>query len=165
MLLWLREPRRYPVPVTGPATPATQFASAAVRHHDDATHLCHHARYASADHLSGFAGECFLKAILFTFLGAQMDSSGKPYSQTPAGAVKHRHLPSLWGQLSLVATGRSGAEFAALLAGANPFIAWDVADRYCDGTAITPDRAWSHLAAASMIRRIFQQAQIRGALP
>ena len=122
-------------------------------------------RLPSADHLAGFAAECCLKAILIRFLGAALDQWGKPYSTVGNQTVKHGHLPSLWANLSLVATGRAGAQFGTLISGPNPFAAWDVGDRYLDGSAISQARVQQHVTEAKKIMAIHQLAEIAGSLP
>lgn len=120
----------------------------------------------SADHLAGFAAECFLKAILLHFFDAKLSPKGIPVSAHPGRKpTKHGHLPELWGQVAMLAAGRTGAQFAAFVAGANPFATWDVSDRYGDGADITSSRAWQHVSAATTIGHLYQMAQIRGAIP
>ncbi|MFI9384140.1 hypothetical protein [Kutzneria sp. NPDC052558] len=141
------------------------FATAARRHYADGDHLFSMQRYASADHLAGFAAECALKVILLQFLGATL-VKGKPVSVIGGGQkVPHSHLPPLWDNLPLVASGRGGASFVALMTKPNPFVGWAVDDRYSDGKHIDPVQVRAHLDAAKQIIAIQQQAQIAGALP
>jgi hypothetical protein len=151
--------------VTSPTASVFDFSAAARRHYDDAEHLLSNNRLPSADHLAGLAAECALKAILLRFLGASLGPSGKPISTINSKNVPHGHLPTLWANLPLVATGRSGAQFAALINRANPFGAWDVADRYRNGATITHSRVQGHISEAKKILVAYQTAEIAGALP
>jgi hypothetical protein len=148
--------------VIGPTLATHDFEPAARRHHEDAIHLCHHERYASADHLAGFAAECALKALLVGFLGVSAPSRGYP---SDAQGNRFGHLPGLWRQAELSAQGRVGARFLTLLTGTNPFLKWDVSDRYSDGSSITAGRAWAHIAAAGALVKIQERAKVFGAVP
>jgi len=121
-------------------------------------------RYPSADHLAGFAAECALKVILLQFLGATLEN-GKPVSDIGGRKLSHSHLPRLWDNLSLVVSGRGGANFVALISKPNPFAHWKVEDRYSDGNHIGPMRVRAHLDAAKEIVAMQQLAQIAGVLP
>lgn len=61
-------------------------------------------------------------------------------------------------------TGRSGAQFVALLTAANPFASWDIADRYADGSAITPGGSKDHLTTAENVTRLHEQARLNGSV-
>jgi hypothetical protein len=140
------------------ANQVTHFVKAARRHFDDASHLYVHQRLPSADHLAGFAAECALKVILLQFLGAYLNTRGKLASLVNQQEVLHGHLPALWNQLPLVASGRSGARFAALIAQSNPFMHWRAEDRYLDGSHITGTQVDGHLKAAKDVLLLQQQA-------
>lgn len=142
----------------------SQYASAARRHFADSSHLYADKRLASADQLAGFAAECALKVILLQFLGAHMHKSGKPASMINKKEVLHGHLPDLWINLPLVASGRNAANFATLVAQSNPFKQWSVFDRYSDGKTITDAQVNQHLSEARKILAMLQQAQFTGAL-
>jgi hypothetical protein len=119
----------------------------------------------SADHLAGFAAECALKAILIGFFGIGLSAQGIPVEKSGARQIEYRHLPKLWGELAAVASGRAGAKFLAFVSGQNPFRAWDISDRYRDGSSITAQRAWSHVSAAGQILRLYQEAKLSGVVP
>jgi hypothetical protein len=142
------------------------FAAAAGRHYNDASLLQGNSMHANADHLAGFAAECGLKAILVGFLGGTLDAKGKPSALVSGKSVKYNnHLPDLWGQMKIFATGRTASRFAALIGQPNPFVRWNIADRYEDGKAITAARTSDHLTAARDILAILQRARIDGVLP
>lgn len=142
------------------------FATAAIRHFDDATALDGQQRWASADHLAGFAAECALKALIVDFLGAQARNPGdRPYMMQSAVRQDFGHLPSLWGQVAMVVQGRAaGSQFGAFMTGGNPFSRWKISDRYQDGRSITASRVRSHLQAARRVIGYYQQAAIGGTL-
>lgn len=150
---------RYAAPVSSTGPPPN-FAQAARRHYDDATHLLSQERLGSAEHFAGFAAECALKVILLRFLGATLNSAGLPQN----GQMTYRHLPRLWNDVGLTATGRSGAVFAALLAKPNPFTRWAVSDRYTDATHISKAQVEDHLNAAREIITLQQSAVLSGQL-
>jgi AbiV family abortive infection protein len=151
--------------VSAPNHVVTQFVAAARRHHSDAKLLIRAEKYATADHLAGFAAECSIKAILVRYMGATAAPGTRPYSLHQNQKIAHGHLPKLWNELALLAQGRSGVQLAALTAGRNPFATWSVNDRYLDGTAITSTHAREHLVAAATIMRAYQLATFSGSLP
>jgi hypothetical protein len=139
------------------------YSAAAVRHYQDAEFLENHQRYPTADHLSGFAAECILKAILVGFFGGRMSSQGKPWTQAKGQKrVEYGHLPDLWAQIALLVSGRSAARFIALMSTTNPFLNWRVSDRYDDGIAINALRVQGHLTAARTLLALHQKAVIDG---
>jgi hypothetical protein len=129
----------------------------------------------SADHLAGLAAECAVKAILIDFLGSRLNARNMPENPEVealyrvGNAMKwkkqHGHLPELWEHLTAVAHRRRGCGSGALftqLIWKNPFAGWDVANRYCDGTAITDAEVDRHLKAAYDLIAAHEQAGILG---
>lgn len=156
-------------------TPPPAFAAAS-RHHYQAARLAEQRRlWISADHLAGLAAECAIKAILTDFLGSKLNERNMPVhpevkyldrsKKKPEWTHKHGHLPELWEHLTAVAQHRRDAGAGALftqLIWENPFVGWDVADRYCDGTAITEEVLDRHLKAAYDLIAAHEQARILG---
>lgn len=141
------------------------FGAAALRHLDDAGYLRQASRLANADHLAGVAAECALKAIAISFLGVR---STPRAPRTPAGSHPEkelRHLPGLWAVLHLLMSGRRGSLFATQLSSANPFLSWQVDQRYEDGSRITAAVCDNHLTAARALVALHRQGQLTGALP
>jgi hypothetical protein len=138
------------------------FGQAAHRHLSDATLLQKTGRHVNADHLAGVAAECGLKAILIDFLGGRTDTSGRPHHERKSMGF---HLPRLWDEVAITAQGRSASRFASVLAEANPFQAWNVAERYSDGKHIDTDRTEIHIGHARRIVALHQQAEIDGTRP
>lgn len=145
------------------APDTTRFADAAGRHYRDAQLLRKEQRLANADHLAGVAAECALKAILIGHLGGVVQEGRPAHPQRPRS--RYGHLPGLWRELGLISSGRTGGTFHQVISGANPFQAWDVTERYSDGSHIDAHRADGHLDEARKILSFHQQAQINGALP
>jgi hypothetical protein len=148
----------------------TSFTAAAHRHYRDAQLLRKEQRLPNADHLAGVAAECGLKAILTSYLDGYVDGHGRPNhpvhprSRTNTGP-KYGHLPTLWDEIAVISSGRSGNAFQHVMAQGNPFHRWDVAERYADGSHIDANRADQHLTATRQVLSIYQQAQIDGVLP
>ncbi|WP_152547035.1 hypothetical protein [Amycolatopsis orientalis] len=146
-------------------TTYSAFAPAAHRHLDDAEYLHEAKRWANADHLTGFAAECGLKAILISYLGGKLTTGGKPtHDNIPSGSRSYGHIDRLWDQLGATVTGRNGAQFSALIAAPNPFSSWKVDERYSDGTHIDETRVTAHLTHARRILSLHEQARINGAI-
>ncbi|MFG3145342.1 hypothetical protein [Streptomyces sp. NPDC048243] len=158
------------------APPPPAFAKASRNHYRAAMLAAAKHLRISADHLAGLAAECAVKAILIDFLGSRLDASNKPEHpevkyldrsrKKPQWTNKHGHLPELWEHLTAVAHRRRGGGSSALftqLIWENPFAGWDVADRYCDGTAITEADIDRHLEAAYALIAAHEQAGILGA--
>jgi hypothetical protein len=134
------------------------YRSSGLRHQEDAEHLFAQGRHENADHLAGFAAECFIKAFLCGPGGVPVNPKGKPES----GSQAFGHLPNLWDDAALYFHGRAAAviaPFLTLLSAANPFTAWDVSDRYEAG-AVCNARAAGHVSAATGLRGAAQAAHL-----
>lgn len=141
------------------------FKSAARRHYRDSRFLLGDKRWPNADHLAGVAAECGLKAILLGYFGATLNQRKMPI--WGPSSKRLGHVDGLWGELPLIISGRAaGPVFTALVAGTpEPFAAWDVADRYSDGSGITEQQAQGHADKAEEILKILEQATITGVVP
>jgi hypothetical protein len=148
-----------------PTTVPSNFAAAGQRHLKDAQTLHQQQRWANADHLSGIAAECGLKAILLQFLGGVPNPRGMPTHPTMPPRHHYGHINSMWSELAATSHGRGGAQFAALISVPCPFTNWDVSERYSDGTHIDEQRAGQHLSEAQKILALHEQAKINGVLP
>ncbi|MEU5611128.1 hypothetical protein AB0H03_20735 [Streptomyces sparsogenes] len=132
-----------------------------------------------ADHLAGLAAECVIKAMLIDFFGSVQDHPHAiPYSPTLKSKLQaegeltrkqlekessHGHLPHVWDQLALLASGRRGAKIQERVPRQNPFSEpsdrWDVAHRYRDGSLISKERVARHLAAALSLITAYELAK------
>ncbi|WP_338118056.1 hypothetical protein [Streptomyces coryli] len=160
---------------TPSATQPPAFAVASRNHYHAARLAAEEDLRISADHLAGLAAECAVKAILIDFLGSRLNVRNMPENpevealyrlgNTMKWKKQHGHLPELWEHLTAVAHRRRGGGSGALftqLIWENPFAGWDVADRYCDGTAITEAGVDRHLKAAYALIAAHEQAGILG---
>ncbi|MGW3725531.1 hypothetical protein [Streptomyces sp. NPDC000851] len=167
-----------PTPTPAPAHPHS-FLEAGHCHYNAATQLAKSPQhFGPADHLAGIAAECAIKAMLLDFFGSVQDTPhGIPYSpairnrptqsQRQADRARkdsqHGHLPHVWDQLLLLASGHRGATVLAHIPQQNPFREsadeWDVAHRYRDSGQISDQRVKRHLAAARTVIAAYQQAK------
>ncbi len=136
------------------------FRDAAQRHWEDAGCLLTDDRWANADHLFGLSAECALKAIMLA-LGMTLHPDGKPADR------QHRvHINRLWNEFVSFANTRDGAHYASPLSAVpNPFMNWDVNQRYHHRTDVSPGIAEEHYQAARMVKQILDQAVLNGDVP
>lgn len=122
------------------------FRQAAKRHFRDAQYLRDNGYLANADHLSGFAAECALKGLVVDHLGGRVD---RGFSVTGSGMALKDHIGAkLWGTIAPLAAGHSGPEIVALFEGVNPFLDWDVSDRYAEGSQMSAGIVAKHIDGA-----------------
>ncbi|WP_150235302.1 hypothetical protein [Streptomyces filamentosus] len=148
------------------------YASAAIRHHDDAVYLHDDGRLPNADHHFGFAVECALKSMILRYTQVSMNptkpgkpASPKPWAPDPAGKPQYfGHLPDLWSDVALLLHGRGGSILSGVLTASMPFDTWAVEDRYLDGTAASETDVRNRRVASQQILSLHQQALIAGVL-
>jgi hypothetical protein len=135
----------------------TDYRDAAVRHFEDAQLLDVNRRTANADQLFGLSAECALKAVM-SGLGMKLRGDGSPQEKG------HRvHINNLWMEFVTFAQSRSGAKYAAMLDPMkNPFIDWDVSQRYGHRTDISPNALAVHEAGAEASKSILNAALLDG---
>ena len=113
----------------------TNYKEAASRHFRDANFLWDTGdptRFLNASQLYGFSAECSLKAVLVGLgLPVKADGGVKDHK-------KYGHLPYLWNEFSLYATGALGAHYLAVATPVPPatghFDTWKVSDRYAENS-------------------------------
>jgi hypothetical protein len=131
------------------------YYDAAQRHLDDANHLLTEARLPNADQLFGLSAECSLKAVMLS-LGMSM-KNGRPSDR------KHGHINVLWDEFITFANGKGEARYAdALGAAVNPFLNWDIGQRYEHGSAIKMQIVSDHKSAAEIAFGCLTQAVVDG---
>lgn len=160
-------------------TRAEQYASAALRHHNDAVYLHDDGRLPNADHHFGFAVECALKSLMLRYTQVSISPikkggqpSAKPYIPKQSGKPRYiEHLPEAWSDTgdvisdaTLLLRGRTGNVLSAILAASAPFAAWSVHDRYSDGSYIAEADVKSRRAASERILSLHEQALLDGVL-
>ncbi|GAA0526035.1 hypothetical protein [Saccharopolyspora thermophila] len=105
--------------------PPPDFPTAARRHYQNALLLRKEQRLPNADHVAGMAAECGLKAILIGYLdGFVNKKNNKPdHPVHPSGkpGPSYGHLPTLWEEICLVASGRNANAFYLAMTQKNPF--------------------------------------------
>lgn len=148
------------------------YEAAGKRHRDDGVFLHDDRRLANADHLYGLAVECMLKGLLLrcvpeVSMSRPSPSVGKPQWKGP-GARSSKglgHLPELWTEVGGRLRGRTGSQLFGLLDNSEPFMQWNVADRYCDGQSVTEVDVQARRHATDQILALVQQAILGGTLP
>ncbi|MBF0564463.1 MAG: hypothetical protein HQK89_04410 [Nitrospirae bacterium] len=136
------------------------FHDAAERHWKDARYLFENTRFANADHLFGLFTECALKAVMRGLNSSAFWQDGMPV------ANKHRvHINELWDEFIMFANYRGDTRYASLLSGIpNPFMNWDISQRYCHSTAVDKEIAEDHKQAAHMVRLVLDKAFWEGVI-
>ncbi|MFD3910755.1 hypothetical protein [Streptomyces sp. NPDC058603] len=156
--------------MTAPTTPTPAphtFLKAGHDHYNAALRLSQETPLPGpADHLAGLSAECVVKAMLMDFFGAKQDTPyGKPYSQKTANDKRmlHEHMPKVWDQLQLIASGHRGNLIRQQIPTLNPFSTpsdeWDVFHRYRDGDTFPPQRLSRHLATALALIHAYESAK------
>ncbi|WP_124950468.1 SAM-dependent methyltransferase [Sulfuriferula thiophila] len=130
------------------------YYDAAQRHWDDANQLFSQDRLPNADQLFGLSAECALKAIMLP-LGMLM-TNGKPMDR------RHGHVNVLWDEFITFANGKGQARYAAALGTTNPFINWNVKDRYENTTVVDAQVVTDHRNAAELAYGCLAQAIVDG---
>jgi hypothetical protein len=121
---------------------STDFRDAAKRHHEDAEHLFNAGRFANSDHLFGIAAECSIKAVMEA-LGMKTTRKGAPMDYA------HKvHMPQQWAAFQSFASGSLGSRYLAFLNHDNPFVTWDVEQRYWKRQPFTRCRVTKHRDAS-----------------
>lgn len=136
----------------------TDFLDAFVRHRDDALFLGNDERRANADHLSGLAAECGLKAVMKA-LGMPVRDDGAPQSR------HHRvHISELWPAFLSFAHAHHGAAYAARLPQQNPFADWSVHQRYAHRDSLDPSALAYHEQGLKHVDQVVTVARLDGRL-
>ena len=130
------------------------YYDAAQRHWDDANHLLSTNRLPNADQLFGVSAECALKAIMLPL--------GMPMNNDRPSNKKHGHINVLWDEFITFATGKGQAHYAAALGTINPFLNWDVGQRYDHSSVISPQIVTDHKVSAEVALNCLTQAVMDG---
>ena len=134
------------------------FLDAHKRHWDDAERLFQAQRWANADHLYGITAECGLKQLMLAF--------GMPYDSAkdrPADLGDRVHANGIWARFESYRSGHLHGTGYALFPG-NPFVNWDVSDRYAHQSNFDQAQAKGHQAGAQAVRSLITKAQHEGLL-
>lgn len=134
----------------------TDFLDAHYRHWDDAEHLFDDSRWANADQLYGLSAECGLKRLMMAF-GMNIDTTtGRPIDD------KDRvHTNKAWPRYESYRSGHHhGARYS--LPTIDPFINWDVSQRYANRSNFDQALAEAHRQGANAVRTLVNQAILEG---
>jgi hypothetical protein len=133
------------------------FLDAHQRHLKDAERLFLLQRWANADHLYGVAAECGLKTLMIVF-GMGTDSTG-----TPLLKDDKQHADRIWVRFESYRSGfLPGAGYS--LPGSNPFVGWNVNQRYAHQTNFDQRSVKPHQDGAWAVRDLVKKAQLEGLL-
>ena len=133
------------------------FLDAHQRHWEDAELLREELRWANADHLYGVAAECGLKALM-----AKMAPEKWPPGSKPVDEIDRRHIcegtrTNAWDRYQSYLEGSQGARYT--LAQDNPFLDWDISDRYAERAHFSEASVTPHRQGAEAVRQLVQRAQ------
>jgi hypothetical protein len=128
------------------------YPNAADRYWSDANTLFQGGRFATADHLFGVSTECALKAVMVALSGEV--TLPKSY---------WKHLPKIWDEFIAYMPSSGTHPYASSLT-ANPFLGWDVGDRYGHDSHFTQARANNHRTASLQAQRVLEKARLDGVL-
>ncbi len=138
----------------------SDFLDAHHRHWQDAELLFADSRWANADHLYGMAAECGLKRLMMAF-GMNVDSTtGSPEKSTDRVHVMENRKVNTWDRYESYRSGNSASAY--VLPSANPFLDWDVSQRYAHRMYFTQEIAESHRNGALAIRNLVTDAVLEG---
>jgi hypothetical protein len=138
------------------------FRDAAQRHWDDAEYLLGNQRLPNADQLYGLSAECALKAIMQAAGELLLLENGKPEEQD-----MRRHIDKIWEVFLSFSNNRTLTHYAEALENkSNSFKdnKWSIAQRYEDGSKITPEIVRQHKEAASSTIKLLLEAELDGLL-
>ena len=134
------------------------FFDAHERHHDDAEILYAQERWANADHLFGVAAECGLKALTVKFKGGQLGKGERYHVNEPPSK-----LSNAWDIFESYRSGHAmGAKFA--MPAGNPFLDWDVSQRYAHQSNFNKSIVDPHRNGASLVMELLITADVEGLL-
>jgi len=135
----------------------TDFRDAAERHWEDARYLVADARLANADQLFGLTAECALKSIMLG-LGMKMHPKNPNRPEDPYAV----HINKLWDQFVTFAHNRDGMHYSRSMVVDNPFVDWDVNQRYSNRGKISKETVDKHRDGAELVRGVLEGAILDG---
>lgn len=130
----------------------SDFFDAHHRHWEDAEFLYGDSRWANADHLYGMAAECGLKRLMEAF-GMPVDATGRPSARKD-----QLHANGAWTRYESY---RSGRDQAGYPLPDNPFVDWDVSQRYARRSEFDHARVEAHRRGAQIVQRLLSELNWR----
>lgn len=135
---------------------AEDFLDAHDRHWTDAEKLYNDSRWANADHLYGVSAECGLKRLIILLNGG-LASGDRKHIMEKAGSA------NAWDRFESYRSGSPiGARFA--LPSANPFLLWNVSQRYENQSLFSKAGVDVHKAGATVVKALVTNAKMDGLL-
>lgn len=132
------------------------FLDAHVRHWNDAELLFTARRWANADHLYGMAAECGLKRLMLAF-GMTFDTA----TDRPANKPDRSHADGVWARYESYRCGHHrGAGY--ILPTNNPFVDWNVSQRYAHQSHFDQARTVAHQIGANQVCQLIKKATLEG---
>jgi len=133
------------------------------RHWEDAERLFSAERLANADHLYGVAAECGLKRLMQAF-NMILTSDGNPESRADRVHVMEIKKPgNAWDRYESYRSGHHhGANYG--LPATNPFLDWDVSQRYAHRRNFDVLRVTPHRICANAVHELIKKATLEGLL-
>lgn len=131
------------------------FHDAFERHNGDAETLFASSRWANADHLFGLATECGLKSLMLAF-GMTWDTA----KDRPLQGDDRVHVDGTWDRYEHYRAGHGAMKY--LLSSPNPFLNWDVSQRYAAEANFAEAFVKPHKAACEEVGDLLNQAHLEG---
>ena len=132
------------------------FASAHIRHWEDAEFLFRAGRWANADQLYGLSAECGLKAVMVANrLPVVADGS-------PRDKKYRKHINTLWDEFPAFVQDRQTGQPLHHLSRSNPFASWSIDNRYANGVHFNEQSVDPHQAAARQVRNFYLRLKVNG---
>ncbi len=137
----------------------SDFLDAHNRHLNDAEQLYDASRWANADHLYGLASECGLKRLMRAF-GMPFDV----YRDKPQRQTDRKHANGIWDRYESYRSGHHQGTGFVLPTTLNPFLDWDISQRYANQSHFDQARVESHRNATKQVQALIRKAQREGLL-
>lgn len=134
------------------------YLDACERHWSDAKLLFDKERWANADHLYGIAVECGLKRLMQAF-GMEMSENGL----SPKLKEDRVHANKIWTRYESYRSGRVQGRIYGLCED-NPFLEWDVSDRYANRDNFDRALVEAHKKGCDDVCALIRLAQVNGDL-
>lgn len=134
----------------------TDFYDAHQRHWEDAELLFNSLRFANADHLYGYAAECGLKSLMIAW-NMPVNASG-----CPTELSDRVHVNKVWDRYETYRSNHFAAHY--ILPSQNPFLNWDVSQRYVHQSNFGETTVAVHQQAARAVQELVTTARRNGIL-
>ncbi|MEN9480156.1 MAG: hypothetical protein RLZZ298_1551 [Pseudomonadota bacterium] len=134
---------------------SANFLDAHKRHWEDAELLRKELRWANADHLYGVAAECGLK-FLIQVIAPRAWQNDEPIQKDKAHVMEQKKQ-NIWDRYQTYLEGSQGARYT--LPQDNPFLDWDISDRYAERAHFSEASVAPHRHGAEAVRQLVERAK------